>query len=88
MSDVWKEQWTRAINWASFLAAHGAVTLVWLGVFYIIGLALKWVGDPKLGDWFPIRYIFDAIDGGVLLVFVIFAIVEAGRLLQAERDDG
>jgi hypothetical protein len=52
--------------------------------------ALEWLlhllwgtGEALLFDRFPLRYLFDAMDGGVILVFVWFGIVEAVRAFRS-----
>jgi len=35
--------------------------------------------EPLLFDRFPIRYLFDAMDGGVILVFVCAGVIAAIR---------
>jgi hypothetical protein len=39
-------------------------------------LVLK-VGDPKLFDVVPLRYIFDGMDVGILFAFVVLGTIEA-----------
>ena len=40
------------------------------------------MGDPKLFDRIPVKYIFDAMDVFVLVVFVVFGTAEAYVVFQ------
>ena len=48
-----------------------------MGAITIVRLGLARIGDPKLFDWVPIRYAFDAMEATVLLVFLVVGLTEA-----------
>jgi hypothetical protein len=62
------------------------VAILIIGLIAAIKRALMWDGDPKLFDFFPLRYIFDAADIGILAVFLIFGTIEAIQVFR-ENDD-
>jgi hypothetical protein len=64
----------RVFERAEFIVEHTAL----LGVFLVCIKALEWLnnflwrsGDLLLLDRFPVRYIFQAVDLAVLLVFAV-----------------
>lgn len=60
-----------------FVAAHLIVALILIGAIYIVQVFLLSVGDPKLFDRIPVRYLFDAMDLFILLEFVVFGTIDA-----------
>jgi hypothetical protein len=67
-----------------YLAAHLLVAAILIGVISAIQWLLKGFGDPKLYDWIPCRYIFDTMDGAILLVFLGFGIKDAVEAFREE----
>jgi hypothetical protein len=55
----------RAFRAAAFIVVHVGLALLIIAGIYIIQLGLLWLGDPKLFDWVPLRYVFDAMDAGL-----------------------
>lgn len=43
---------------------------------------LRMTGDPLLFDRFPVRYVFDAMDLGILVVFALFGVIGAYAVLK------
>ena len=48
------------------------------------GFALLWEEgrEPKFFDWCPVKWLFDAGEAGIMIVFVVFGIYEAYRQLK------
>lgn len=82
----WQNSFGKALKWGSYLAAHTFVTAILVGAIWLIQSLLVAQGDPKLFDWIPLRYIFDAMDLGILAAFLIFGTLEAISVFK-ERDD-
>lgn len=59
------------------MAAHLIVALILIGAIYVVQVFLLSVGDPKLFDRIPVRYLFDAMDLFILLEFVVFGTIDA-----------
>jgi hypothetical protein len=72
----------RAVRAAVFLAVHVVLALIIIAGLYAVQLGLIAIGDPKLFDIIPVRYIFDAMDVGVLIAFCLFGGMEAYLLFQ------
>jgi hypothetical protein len=62
---------------ASFLLAHTAVALIFSAAIFATHWFFKWIGDPKLLDLFPVRYVFELGEIGVLIFFVIGGTLDA-----------
>ena len=73
----WYAPFIKALRAGAYVAAHLLVAAALIGAIYAIQLLLRYIGDPKLFDWIPIRYIFDAMDAGILVAFIVFGIVDA-----------
>jgi hypothetical protein len=70
----------KALEQAEFLILHTAL----VGVFLVCIRALSWLfhalwgtDDPLMFDRLPLRYLFDALDGCVLLVFAVGTVLTA-----------
>lgn len=74
---TWKTPFQKAALAGAFIIAHLMVALLFVGAIYLIEELLERLGDPKLFDRFPLRYIFDAIDLGILAVFGFLGLIEA-----------
>lgn len=57
-----------------YLAAHVLVATILIATIYAIQWFLRKVGDPTLFDTVPIRYMFDAMDAGILVVFIAYGV--------------
>ena len=77
MSETWFSAFLTAWRWGSFIAAHAVVALLLLGVIALIQWLILQLGDPKLFDTIPVRYIFDGMDLAILVAFVVLGTVEA-----------
>lgn len=63
-----------------FLAHLGLGFVVMVGVWLTEKLfGYLWASgpDPRFFDWCPVRWLFDAGEAGILVVFVVFGIYEA-----------
>ena len=87
MPRPWYSSFGKALRWGSYVAAHALVASLILGAIYLIQELLIVAGDPKLFDLIPLRYIFDGMDLGILLAFVVLGTLEAVRVFR-EQDDG
>jgi hypothetical protein len=68
-----------------FLAHLGLGFVVMVGV-WLTEKAFRYLWapghDPKFFDWCPVRWLFDAGEAGILVVFIIFGVYEAYRQLK------
>jgi hypothetical protein len=61
-----------------------------LGTVVLVGIwlterqfQLLWkTSKPLFFDWIPVKWLFDAADCGVMVVFIVFGIYEAARQLR------
>jgi hypothetical protein len=83
----WYYPFKKAFRSGCYLVAHALVAFLIIGLSEAIKRALLWDGDPKLFDFVPLRYIFDAVDIGILAVFLIFGTIEAIRVFRENEDD-
>ena len=62
-----------------FIAA--IILMVIRGVEYL--MHALWAGnEPLLFDQFPLRYLFHAMDIGVIVLFIVFGLIEAARVFR------
>ena len=87
MSGPWYSSFGKALRWGSYVAAHAVVAIIILGAIYLIQQLLIMAGDPKLFDVIPLRYIFDGMDLGILLAFIVLGTLEAVRVFR-EQENG
>jgi hypothetical protein len=78
----WHAPLIRAFRAATFFAAHACLAVIIIGLVTLVKAAVQWMGDPKLFDWIPLSYIFDAMDVATLCVFLVFAVIEAVRVFR------
>ena len=83
----WYAPFIRALRAGIYLATHVLVAAILIGAIYVVQWLLGYAGDPKLFDWIPIRYIFDAMDAGILITFIVFGTIEAVRAFQGNTPD-
>jgi hypothetical protein len=74
----------RALRAALFIIVHIFLALLIIAGIYAIQRGLLAIGDPRLFDLLPLRYIFDIADVCVLAAFVLFGCSEAYFMF---RDD-
>jgi hypothetical protein len=77
LSALWFSAFITAWRWGSFIAAHAVVAMLLLVVVASIQWLVLQLGDPKLFDVIPIRYIFDGMDLAILVAFIVLGTVEA-----------
>jgi hypothetical protein len=85
LAEPWYSAFQTAWRWGSFIAAHAIVALLLLAVIVTIQWVVLRVGDPKLFDKIPLRYIFDGMDLGILAAFVILGTAEAIAVFRVRR---
>jgi hypothetical protein len=81
-SNPWYAPLNRGLRAAAFFVAHLISALIIIGGIYVIQTLLLHMGNPKLFDRIPVKYIFDAMDVFVLIVFVVFGTAEAYVVFQ------
>jgi hypothetical protein len=74
-----------AFRAALMLGCHLVVAAIILavirGIEYIIHVL--WAdNDPLLFDQFPLRYLFHAMDVGVIVLFIIFGLINAAKAFR------
>lgn len=74
---TFRETALQAIRAAAFLALHTALALVLICAITGVHIFLHWVGEPKLFDWIPLRYLFDVLDLGVIVFFIVGGVSDA-----------
>jgi hypothetical protein len=85
VTDHWYGAFATAWRWGSFIAAHALVALVLIGVIALIQRLILQLGDPKLFDMIPLRYIFDGMDLGILAAFLVLGSVEAVNVFRGHH---
>jgi hypothetical protein len=73
----WYSAFETAWRWGSFIAAHALVAILLIAVIAVIQRRVLLIGDPKLFDVIPLRYVFDGMDLGILVAFVVLGTIEA-----------
>jgi len=63
------------------------VTLVLIGSTRLIAAALERVGDPKVFDTVPVRYLFDLMDVVFIVIFIFGSALSAVRAFKEKSDD-
>jgi hypothetical protein len=83
----WYSAFETAWRWGSFIFAHALVGLVLVAVVYVFQSFLLHLGDPKLFDIVPLRYVFDGMDVGIIIAFLVFGTIEAVIVFKGSDDD-
>lgn len=86
MAAPWYRPFKNAFRSGCYLLAHALVAIMLIGLIAIVKWILVEAGDPKLFDFCPLRYIFDAVDVAVLCVFLVFGIREAIKVFRENED--
>jgi hypothetical protein len=73
----WYFAFATAWIWGSFIAAHALVAMLLIGVIALIQWLVLRLGDPQLFDTIPLRYVFDGMDLGILVAFVVVGTIHA-----------
>ena len=77
MPGPWYSAFETAWRWGSYVAAHALVAVVLVGAIEFIQKLILRLGDPKLFDIVPLRYIFDGMDLAILVAFLVIGTLEA-----------
>lgn len=81
--NTWKFSISRGFNACIYLTIHAAVCTVFLILFTGMSYLTKILGDPRLFCLLPLKYVFDAMDVVILLLFATFGVREAIRVFRA-----
>lgn len=73
----WWLPFIKALKIACYLGAHLLIALILIAGIEVVQSLLLRLGDPKLFDQIPLRYIFDVMDLGLLVIFVVLGTVQA-----------
>jgi hypothetical protein len=84
----WYAPLVRALRAGIYLASHVLVAAILIAAIWAIQWLLADAGDPKLFDWIPIRYRFDAMDAGILAVFIWFGVKGAIEVFREDKGGG
>lgn len=87
MAYRWYSAFETAWRWGSFIAAHAIVACVLIGAIEVVQYILLHLGDPKLFDTIPLRFIFDGMDLAILVAFVVLGTLEAISVFKERKDD-
>jgi hypothetical protein len=74
-----------AFRAAVMLACHLLVATIILIVIRGVEFTMHvlWAdNDPLLFDQFPLRYLFHAMDVGVMVLFIVFGLIKAARAFR------
>lgn len=74
-----------ALRAALMLVCHLLVATIILIVIRGVEYAMHvlWAqNDPLLFDQFPLRYLFHAMDIGVIVLFIVFGLINAARVFR------
>lgn len=77
MAEPWYSAFQKAFRTGAYIVAHVIVAVVLIGAVELVQELILKVGDPKLFDIVPLRYIFDGMDLGILLAFLVIGTLEA-----------
>jgi hypothetical protein len=78
----WYAPIVKAIRAGTFFVAHAFLAILFMVLVAGVKQVLHWLDDPKLFDWVPLSYIFDAMDAMALVVFLLFGTIEAIRVFR------
>jgi hypothetical protein len=87
MPAPWYRPFKKAFRSFCYLLAHTLVAVTIIAVIEAIRAVIEWFGNPKLFDFLPLRYIFDAVDVSILTVFLIFGTAEAIREFKGDENE-
>jgi hypothetical protein len=82
MPRAWHRSFQNAFLAICYLIAHFLIVLVLIGLITVIQWILVRDGDPRVFDICPWRYIFDAMEVAVVMVFLVFGTREAIRVFR------
>ena len=66
----------RAVQAVLFLGIHISIAVLFIWAIWLVQISLIAVGDPKLFNVMPVRFLFDAIDLGIAMAFFLFGTLE------------
>jgi hypothetical protein len=85
----WYSSFPKAFRWGAYIAAHVFVASILIGGIYLIQHLILLVGDPNLYDRFPLRYVFDTMELGVIGPFLVLGTLETISVFRKEdSNDG
>jgi hypothetical protein len=76
----------RPVRAAGVFIAHLSLGTIVLTGIWLTERQFHFLWDttkPLFFDWVPVKWLFDAADCGVMVVFTVFGIYEAARQLRA-----
>jgi hypothetical protein len=73
----WFSPLIKAAKAGIYFFAHLLIATAIIALIEYIQRLIIFAGDPKMFDLLPIRYIFDAMDLGILVAFAVFGTLEA-----------
>ena len=81
---AWYDSASKAVRWGIFILCHAIVASVLIGAIHVVQWLVVLTGDHKLFDVIPLRYVFDGMDAGILLAFVVLGTMEAVRVFREQ----
>jgi hypothetical protein len=85
--EIWRSPVNSAIKSATYIGCHTFVTLVLISSTRLIAIALEELGDPKVFDSVPVRYLFDLMDVVFIVIFIFGSALSAVRAFKEKNDD-
>lgn len=72
----------RALHAALFIAIHVALASLFIWAIWLVQTFLTETGDPKLFNVMPLRFVFDTMDVGIAIAFLVLAALEMRIVYQ------
>jgi hypothetical protein len=82
---TWGVSFEKALGWGAYVLAHAFVAVLLIAAIGIVQEFLYLIGDPRLFDKIPIRYIFDGMDVAILVGFFALTALEAIWVFREQR---
>ncbi len=79
------EPLAKAFKAAIVLAGHLFISLVMIGVIFVVEWAFGYAfgpNQPLVWGLFPLKYLFQAPEVGAMVVFTVWGIIEAHRVMK------
>ena len=87
MHRPWYSPVIGALRWWCYIACHAVATGLFLLASWALAKLVAELGEPKLYDTVPYRYIIDSVDLALIVEFVVYGAFEARRVFKEQDDD-
>ena len=83
----WYTSYRNARDRIGYVLCHLAVVVVIIGSIEIVRYLVHLIGNPMLYDKVPIGYIFDTVELGIIVPFIILGSLEALGVFRKKKDE-